>query len=275
VTQWKSGGEKLVEKIYILFINRLYFYRKISYSAVVTGASSGIGRAIVEHLVQHEIVVIALARRVEKIDEYAKEINGRIYARKCDISNLNSVKETFEWIEEKFAHVHILINNAGILHKLSIFDTSMDAIEKMNGVIDTNFKGALNCAREAYRLIKNSNDYGMIININSIAGHNVYAGLNISNVYSPTKYALTALSEILRQELVQNCDDKVRVSNLSPGVVKTEIMVRGNAYKSQQDYDEIPHINPEDIAQGILYLLQTPYNVNVTQLTIKPVGERK
>lgn len=243
--------------------------------AVIVGASSGIGAAILKDLASKGITVIGLARRSEKIEELAKEINGKIYARKCDASNLDSINKSFAWIEKEFHVIHILINNAAILHKMSIFDESDDATAKLNSVIDTNFTGVVHCTREGVRLIKKSNEHGIIININSIAGHSVYAGLHISNLYSPTKHALTAFSEIIRQELIVNGNDKIRVSNLSPGVVKTNIMIAGKAFQSEADYDNVAHLQSEDISQGVLYLLETPYNVNVTQLTIKPVGEKK
>lgn len=240
--------------------------------AVVVGASSGIGESVLKVLAERGLIVIGLARRSERI-KTAK--NCKIFARKCDASDLKSIKETFKWIEETFGHINVLINNAAILHKMSIFDESEEATEKLNAVIDTNFTGAVHLIREGVRLMKKSDDYGLIVNVNSIAGHSVYAGLHISNLYSPTKHAMTALSEIVRQELIVSGNEKIRVSNLSPGVVKTNIMVAGKAFNSKADYDNIPHLEAEDIAQGVIYLLETPYNVNVTQLTIKPVGERK
>jgi NADP-dependent 3-hydroxy acid dehydrogenase YdfG len=83
--------------------------------ACVTGASVGIGEAIVKDLAKNGIIVIGLARRPEKIEEFAKEVkDGQIFAYKCDVSDLESVKSAFKWIEEKFGCLHILINNAGI-----------------------------------------------------------------------------------------------------------------------------------------------------------------
>ncbi|XP_070503817.1 farnesol dehydrogenase-like [Chironomus tepperi] len=246
--------------------------------AVITGASSGIGLAILKDLAINGITVIGLARNVKTIETFKSDlgvIKENIFTRTCDVSNADSLRESFEWIEKEFSFIHILINNAGILHNLSILDSSDEATEKINSVINTNFTGAVHCARKAINLMKKSNDYGLVININSIAGHSVYSGLNVSNVYSPTKFALTAFTEILRQELIINGNDKIRVSNLSPGVVKTEIMVRGKIYTSEDTYNDVPHIYAEDISQGVLYLLSTPCNVNVTQLTIKPLGERK
>lgn len=247
--------------------------------AVITGASSGIGLAILKDLAINGVIVIGLARNVETIENFKKDldgvIKGKIFSRTCDVSNADSLRESFEWIEKEFSFIHILVNNAGILYNLSVLDCSDEATEKINSVINTNFIGAVHCARMAVNLMKKSNDYGMVININSIAGHSVYSGLNVSNVYSPTKFALTAFTEILRQELIINGNDKIRVSNVSPGVVKTEIMVRGKIYPSKDTYNDVPHIFDNDISQGVLYLLSTPWNVNVTQITIKPLGERK
>ena len=175
--------------------------------AVITGASSGIGLTILKDLAINGITVIGLARNVETIECFKNdlgEIKEKIFSRTCDVSNADSLKESFDWIEKEFSFVHILINNAGILHNLSILDPSDEATEKINSVISTNFTGAVHCARKAIALMKNSNDYGLVINVNSIAGHSVYSGLNISNVYSPTKFALTAFTEILRQVLIMS-----------------------------------------------------------------------
>ena len=93
--------------------------------AVVTGASSGIGAAIIKDLAQNGLIVIGLARRAEKIDEIAAGLSsapGKIYSHKCDIGDLNSVNETFKWIEENFQKTHILVNNAGLGYFGNLFD---------------------------------------------------------------------------------------------------------------------------------------------------------
>lgn len=181
--------------------------------AVVTGASVGIGKAIVEDLVKHGLIVIGLARRVEKIEEYSKALSGKVHAYKCDVSNSESVKAAFTWIEENFGSIHILVNNAGILRNIKIFGESSISKE-VDEVVSTNFTGLVICANEAFRLIKKSNDYGMIININSNAGHRVFfpSGGITHNVYPGTKFAVTATSEVMRQELILQKNDKVRVT---------------------------------------------------------------
>lgn len=178
--------------------------------AVVTGGSDGIGRAIAEKLQSSNVVVIILDLNPANDDKF-HYIN-------CDISNMTSLKKAFEEIEEKYEFINVLINNAGILKGGNVLDSSDDTTVNINRVIDTNLKGTLHTTREAYRLMKKSNDYGLIINICSNYGHNIMYP-NVFSVYPATKYAIRAFSEIIRQELIVNGDLKIRVSNLSPGYV--------------------------------------------------------
>lgn len=245
--------------------------------AVITGASSGIGSAIAKDLANHGIIVIGLARRSEKIEELSSEISencrGKIIARKCDISDYNSMKEAFKWIEENFKVIHILINNAGTGQKENILDFSDEATKSINATIDLNFTNLVHCTREAVRLMKKSNEYGFIVNISSILGH-IIPFPNYTNIYPATKYAVTAFSEILRQELILANNKLIRVSNVSPGTVKTEIFKTLGLDDLRELFKERVFIQPEDISAAVVYILSTPNNVNVTEITIKPVGER-
>jgi len=178
--------------------------------AVVTGASSGIGAAIFKVLAQNEIIVIGLARRSELIEATIKDLNlQNAFALKCDVCNSKSLTAAFEWIAEKFGTVSILVNNAGITTHFKLLDDDVEAMLKFNKVIDTNVRGLLQCTREAYRLMKQSDDHGLIININSILGHRISLPLNI---YPASKHAVTALTETLRQELTATENNKVRVT---------------------------------------------------------------
>ncbi len=245
--------------------------------AIVSGASAGIGKAIVKDFAKAGIHVIALARRNEKIEEFVQELGetpGKIYARKCDVSDMQSVKETFQWIEQKFGSINILINNAAILYNGSILDPGDDAMEQLNAVMNTNFTGAVQCSREGIRLMEKSCDYGLVINVNSIAGNYVPFGMG-TNVYAASKHALRAFTEVLRHELVTKKNDKIRVSNLSPGVVETEMAVAaGMVSDASLIYKHLPHLSTENVSESVMFLLQTPTNVNITQLTIQPVGEK-
>lgn len=142
--------------------------------AVVTGASAGIGAAIVEDLAKHGLTVVALARRPEKIEENVKkfpESYGKVFAKRCDVSSLPSIKETFEWISQKFGVVNVLVNNAGIGRRTTILNDDSEVDQQFADIINTNFTGLVHATRHAYLLMKKSDDYSIIININSITGH--------------------------------------------------------------------------------------------------------
>lgn len=183
--------------------------------AVVTGASAGIGASIFEDIAKAGITVIGLARRAEKVEELIKKLGatkGKAFAYKCDVSDPKSIKETFKWIESKFGTVHILVNNAGIGRNVYLLDESDEATVKMNEIIDTNIHGLTQCTREAYRLMKKSDDYGYIININSIVGHYVPNMPAPMSVYPASKHAVTAITDTIRHELVFAGNKKVRVT---------------------------------------------------------------
>jgi NADP+-dependent farnesol dehydrogenase len=274
--------------------------------AVVTGASAGIGAEIVKDLAKNGINVIGLARRPEMIDEYGKAVvgenYGKIYSYKCDVSSLESIKAAFKWIEEKFSVIHIIVNNAGVLKNINILGEK-DYSKEIEQTINTNFTGLVHCTHEAYQLIKNSNDYGLIINVNSNAGHKIFfPGNGVShNVYHSSKFAVTAACEVMRQELIMQENDKVRVTvslqkilffffqksqkiiknfpqnsrhqSISPGVVTTDIFQSGG-YQQGSHYTALPSIQPADVSNAIMFLLTTPHYVNITELTIKHVSQR-
>jgi len=181
--------------------------------AVVTGTSAGIGAALFKDFAKAGIITIGLARRAEKVEDLIKELgNVKAYAYKCDVSSPESVTETFKAIEEKFGVVNILVNNAGIGRSANVLDESAESFKKMNEILDTNVRGLTHCSREAYRLMKKSDDYGMIININSVVGHQLpFTGFSMS-MYGASKYAVTALSETMRQEMILQENSKIRVS---------------------------------------------------------------
>lgn len=185
--------------------------------AIVTGASSGIGATFVRDLANNGIHVIGLARRHERILDIVNELGetpGKIYAYKCDVSDLQSIKDTFKMIEEKFGTVHILVNNSGCIRNIKILSDD-DVSEEVEDVIRTNFNGLVHVSREAYKLMKKSNDYGFICNINSNLGHRVPFPFdkNLShNVYQGSKFAVTATSEVMRQELICEENHKIRVT---------------------------------------------------------------
>lgn len=178
-------------------------------TAVVTGASSGIGAAIVIDLLRCGVNVVGLARRKELIDELVKSPRlqdappplGKLHAIKCDITKEEQIKEVFKWVEESLGGVDIMVNNAGIIRHTNLFDA--DNTAALRETIDTNILAVAFCSREAFQSMRKREVQGHIIHINSYAGHRIpfFAGIFPSfNIYPSTKYAVTAMTEVMRQE---------------------------------------------------------------------------
>ncbi|CAG9772785.1 unnamed protein product [Ceutorhynchus assimilis] len=238
--------------------------------AVVTGASAGIGAAITKALVEAGINVVGLARRVEKVQEISKQLinpKGELYAIKCNVTDESDVKKAFEEIE-KIGIVHILINNAGALLNTTLYNGNVD---DWRNVLETNVMGPCIVSKEVIKIMSSNKVAGQIINMNSILGHFVYDIPN-TNIYTASKHALRALTETLRLELI-GVESKIKVTSLSPGPVEeTDFFIRnimGGDGKSPLKY----FLKPEDVANGVLYILSTPPHFQVAELMLRPVGE--
>ena len=159
-------------------------------TAIVTGASSGIGDAIARDLVKYGINVVALARRMDRLETLKEQLSnekGKVIPIKCDVSDKASIDAAFEEIEKKVGTIQILVNNAGIAILKQIFGDDESVDDVVTNTINTNFLGLVRVSRKAYKLMKKSDDYGIIINIGSGAGDtasfdvplNVYPGKKI------------------------------------------------------------------------------------------------
>lgn len=184
--------------------------------AVCTGCSSGIGAVITIDLIKSGMIVVALARRKEKIEELRSKLTDdlkkNLYPVKCDVSNENEIIETFKWIDKNLGGISVLINNAGILRKTTLLEQNNSV--PIREVIETNVFGLLNCTREAYISMKKHSIDGHIININSLLGHKIpiFAGqLPSFNVYPASKFAVTAINEVLRQDLI-DAKSKIKIT---------------------------------------------------------------
>lgn len=182
--------------------------------AVVTGASSGIGSAITVALVNAGMIVIGFARRQERVDELKTQLSrtakGTLHSFKCDVQNEEEVVAAFAWVVQKFGGIDVLINNAGISKPGRL--TAKGQTRAIREVIATNIMGVVLCTREAYASMTSRGIDGHIILINSILGHSVpvMPGAQQS-IYPPTKYAVTAMTEVLRQEF-QADGNKIKVT---------------------------------------------------------------
>ncbi|XP_018572868.1 farnesol dehydrogenase [Anoplophora glabripennis] len=238
--------------------------------AVVTGASAGIGAAIAEALVEHGLKVVGLARRKVRLDVLALKLTGKkgkLYPVKADISKEEDIINAFKWIKENVGQVHVLINNAGVYTQTDLADGDIDI---WKNTLNVNVLGLCIATREAIRDMRANNVDGHIIHINSVVGHQV-PNMRNANMYPASKFAVTALAETLRLELL-NLKVKIKITNLSPGLTDTEIVpdyIKEIVRKTGGNQ----MIEPENIADGVVYALSTPPHVQIQELTIRAVNE--
>lgn len=240
--------------------------------AVVTGASSGIGYATALALAKAGAKVAAGARRVDKLESLQKEIqksNGEILIEKVDVTIKEDCNSFIDIVLKKWNRIDILINNAGIM-PLSFFKNLK--INEWEQMIDVNLKGVLYCTAAAIPTMIN-NKSGHIINISSVAGRVVFPA---GSVYCATKYAITAFSEGLRQELSQRYN--IKVTCVEPGVVATELP-NTITDKSLEGFVEsvkkMEALQADDIANAIVYALDSPRYVNVNEILLRPISQEK
>lgn len=201
--------------------------------AVVTGASSGIGAAIAVDLVKSGVIVVGFARRQERVEALRELIpssaTGKLFACKCDVTNEADIKNSFAWVHQTLGGVDILINNAGIIKTMNLTDA--DNTADLRETIDTNVMGVLLCTREAFQSMKNRNvNDGHIVIINSLAGHIIpyFVGQYPSfNVYPATKHAVTAITEVLRQEF-QSLNTQIKITVCEKFIINLIFFVHVN-----------------------------------------------
>ena len=240
--------------------------------AVVTGASSGIGYATALALAKAGAKVAAGARRVDKLELLQKEIqksDGEILIEKLDVTIKEDCNSFIDIVLKKWNHIDILINNAGIM-PLSFFKNLK--INEWEQMIDVNLKGVLYCTAAAIPTMIN-NKSGHIINISSVAGRIVFPA---GSVYCATKHAITAFSEGLRLELSQRYN--IKVTCVEPGVVATELP-NTITDKSLEGFVEsvkkMEALQADDIANAIVYALDSPRYVNVNEILLRPISQEK
>lgn len=239
--------------------------------ALVTGASHGIGLKTAKTLFKLGMITVGVSRRKEKIESEMKNVEGKgkFYAMKCDVSKEDEVIQVFEWMRKNLGGVHVLINNAGISFDGNIIDTNQKIWDQVIGV---NMLGILYCCQQAIKILQKSGEEGHIINLNSIDGHRVVRTVGWeSNVYCATKFALTALTTTLELELIGS---KIKMTSISPGFTRTVFPTIDQKDQRTKDIvNNAPIMETEDIAEAIVYILGTHPRVQVTELTIKPLGE--
>jgi 3-hydroxy acid dehydrogenase/malonic semialdehyde reductase len=237
----------------------------------ITGASSGIGSACADLFARHGCRILMAARRENNLKKLAaklrKQYGNEVNYFKLDVRNQSEVEKKIEAVPADWQKIDILINNAGLSRGLNkLHEGDLTDWEEM---IDTNVKGLLYVSRAVIPgMIKRKS--GHIVNIGSIAGHEVYPG---GNVYCATKYAVDALTKGLQIDLV---DTPIRVSSVDPGMVETEFsMVRfhGDKTRAKAVYKGIKPLTANDVAEAILFCVTRPAHVNIHQLRIMPTAQ--
>lgn len=235
--------------------------------AVVTGSSSGIGAETTKKLVQAGMVVVGLARRVERTEALKRDldesIRHRLHAMKCDITIEADIIKCFQWVEKTLGGVDILINNAGIYRPTKLI--AADNSYAIREVLNTNVLGLIFCSREAFQSMKKRSVDGHIVHINSVAGHKSH--MDDMNMYCASKFAVTAITETMRKEFKAE-KTNIKITSISPGMVKTEIIP-----EPLRSDGTLPLLDPAEVANSIIYALSTPPLVQVHDLMIKPMGE--
>ncbi|XP_065892158.1 dehydrogenase/reductase SDR family member 11-like [Dysidea avara] len=243
--------------------------------AIVTGASSGIGREVAKQLALNGMIVIGCARNQGRLEELSQEVtgaSGKVVAMKCDVRKEEDILSMFDNIKTQFGGADVCINNAGLMRPSPLLSGST---EEWREQLEINVLGACVMTREFVTRLKERHcDTGHIIMINSIFGHMVPVG-STAHMYSVTKFALKAITEGIRQEL-RVMDSGIKITEISPGHVYTEIAER--AFKCDKDtakaiFDQIAPeaLYPEDIASTVLHVLSSPPRVQVHEMKVIPV----
>ena len=236
---------------------------------IITGASSGMGEAAAKHLSALGAKVVLGARRTERIEKLAKEINdngGNALAIAMDVTQREQVKKLVDATVEKFGRVDVMINNAGVM-PLSLMESLH--VDEWNTMIDVNIKGVLNGIAAVLPYMKEQKS-GQIINTSSVAGHKVFSG---SAVYSATKFAVRALTEGLRMEVKPY---NIRTTIVCPGAVKTELLERitdADVRQANEDYVGAVGISPDSFARVVAFAISQPEDVDINEIIFRPTAQ--
>lgn len=240
-------------------------------TALITGATSGIGRATALLLAENDFNLILTGRRLQLLETLKKEIEVKfkrdVLILNFDVRNRDEVAKHLGSLPANWKKIDVLVNNAGLAVGLNhIQDGIIDDWEQM---IDTNIKGVLYVTRSIAPLMI-ERKCGHIVNIGSVAGTQVYEN---GNVYCATKHAMHALSQAMRQDLLK---DGIKVSEVRPGMLETEFSIvrfKGDVERAKKTYDGLTPLFAEDIAETILFLVTRPDHVCINDIEITPKAQ--
>ncbi len=236
---------------------------------LITGASAGLGKACAEQFAAQGAHVILTARRLERIEALAKQLTEQYgveaLALAMDVSNRSQVESVLGNLDEQWRAIDILVNNAGVGVTTELMQNANPA--DWDVIIDTNVKGVLSVTRALLPGMVKRNS-GHIINIGSVAGHDYYMG---GSVYSASKHAVKAITRSLRIDLKGH---KIRVSEIDPGMIKTEFSeARWDKERAEQFYKGMEPLVADDVADTVLFCATRPAHVNIAEIMVYPIDQ--
>ena len=238
-------------------------------TALITGATSGIGKATAELFAEQGINLILCGRRQQRLNDLEKELSQKVAVTTLcfDVREKDVVFKAIEGLPTAFKYIDILINNAGNAHGL---DLAQDAsLDDWDAMLDINVKGLLYVTKAVMPKMIASKS-GHIINIGSLAGKEVYQK---GNVYCASKHAVDAINQGLRLDLNQH---GIKVGAINPGLVATEfsdVRFKGDTARAKTVYQGYQALQAQDIADIIHFVVTRPYHVNIADLLVLPTAQ--
>lgn len=237
----------------------------------ITGASSGIGRSCANVFAEAGAKLLLIARRKDRLEriaaEFQKQYATQSYLAAVDVRSRIAVEQFISSLPYEWKAIDVLVNNAGLSRGLDkLHEGSIDDWDEM---IDTNVKGLLYISRAVIPGMVQRGQ-GSIVNIGSVAGHEVYPS---GNVYCATKHAVKALTDGMRMDLV---DTPVRVCTIDPGLVETEfseVRFHGDAQRAKAVYQNLHPLTPDDVADAVFFAVTRPPYVQVGEIILYPTAQ--
>lgn len=238
--------------------------------AVVTGASSGIGEATAEALAAEGASVVVAARREDRLEDLVGRIQGnggQVLSLTADVIEEQQAHDLIKQATDELGRVDILVNNAGVMQLSKVEKGLSDEWRRM---FDVNVMGLLYVTDAAIEVMKEQGS-GHIVNVSSLAGRKSGP---FRGAYAGTKFAVNAISEALRQELLE---DNIRITMVEPGAVETELtdhITDEEAREGMSALMEIERLQPEDIAAAVVYVVTQPERVSVNEILVRPTQQQ-